>query len=87
MGTPVTHLGPPGTQDWAGLYATYQQTQQQVFVTALDNLFLIGAALCALCALGGYGCHPGRPRGLGSPTSAAAGNPARDVRQHRASRG
>lgn len=35
-----------------GPYATYQQTQLQVFVAAIDDLFLIAAAMAALGALG-----------------------------------
>ena len=50
--TPTPHLGPPGTPDWLGSYATYQQTQAQVFVAAIDDLFLIAAAMAALGALG-----------------------------------
>jgi len=50
--TPTPHLGPPGTPDWIGLYALYQQTHQQVFVAAINNLFLLVAALFALSALG-----------------------------------
>lgn len=47
---PTPHLGPPATPDWVGQYASYQQTQLQVFVAAIDDLFLI-AALGALGAL------------------------------------
>ena len=50
--TPTPHLGPPGTPDWLGSYATYRQTQAQVFVAAIDDLFLIAAAMAALGALG-----------------------------------
>ncbi len=50
--TPTPHLGPPGTPDWLGTYATYQQTQLQVFVAAIDDLFLIAAAMAGLGALG-----------------------------------
>ncbi len=50
--TPTPHLGPPTTPDWLGTYATYQRTQLQVFVAAIDDLFLIAAALAALGALG-----------------------------------
>jgi EmrB/QacA subfamily drug resistance transporter len=50
--TPIPHLGPPGTPNWIDLYALYHQTHQQVFVAAIDNLFLLVAALFALSALG-----------------------------------
>jgi EmrB/QacA subfamily drug resistance transporter len=56
--TPTPHLGPPGTPDWIGLYALYQQTHQQVFVAAINNLFLLVAALFALSALGGMLLRP-----------------------------
>ncbi|PZS31258.1 MAG: hypothetical protein DLM61_08990 [Pseudonocardiales bacterium] len=49
--TPTPHLGPPGTPDWLDMYATYQRTQLQVFVAAIDDLFLIAAALAVLGAL------------------------------------
>lgn len=50
--TPVPHLGGPGTPDWLGVYATYRLTQLQVFTSALDDLFLIAAAVSTLGALG-----------------------------------
>ncbi|MGB8201752.1 MAG: DHA2 family efflux MFS transporter permease subunit [Pseudonocardiaceae bacterium] len=50
--TPVPRIGPPGTPGWLSLYAVYHQTTQQVFVGAMDNLFLLVAALFALSALG-----------------------------------
>ncbi|MDQ3900517.1 MAG: DHA2 family efflux MFS transporter permease subunit [Actinomycetota bacterium] len=46
------HLGPPGTPDWLGDYATYRMTQLQVFVGAIGDLFLIASALSLLAALG-----------------------------------
>jgi EmrB/QacA subfamily drug resistance transporter len=52
QGTPVPHLGPPGTPDWTGLYATYHQTELRVFAGGVSNLFLVMAGLCALGALG-----------------------------------
>ncbi|MGH3671708.1 MAG: DHA2 family efflux MFS transporter permease subunit [Pseudonocardiaceae bacterium] len=45
-------LGPPGTPDWVGTYAMYQRTQLEVFVSAIDNLFLIAAVLSAIGSLG-----------------------------------
>ncbi len=69
---------PPG----AGLYATYQQTQLQVFVAALDNLFLIAAALCALGALSGLllrsGPAPAAGAGFASPAQEAVAPPSAD---------
>lgn len=50
--TPTPHLGGPGIPDWLGVYATYRLTQLQVFTSALDDLFLIAAAVSALGALG-----------------------------------
>ena len=49
--TPTPHIGGPSVPSWVGAYALYQQTKQQVFVTSLDDLFLIAAALAALGAL------------------------------------
>lgn len=48
---PTPHLGPPGTPDWLGTWAVYHQTQLQVFVAAIDDLFLISSALAALGAV------------------------------------
>jgi hypothetical protein len=50
--TATPHLGGPAVPDWVGAYALYQQTQLQVFVAGLDDLFLIAAGLSALGALG-----------------------------------
>jgi EmrB/QacA subfamily drug resistance transporter len=47
---PHPHLDPTAP-DWAGMYAIYLTTQQQVFAAAMDNLFLIVAALTGLAAL------------------------------------
>ena len=74
--TPTPHLGGPAIPDWLGVYATYRQTQLQVFVTALDDLFLISAALSALGALGAFllrsGPVPAAPAGVALPRQAAA---------------
>jgi EmrB/QacA subfamily drug resistance transporter len=50
--TPTPHIGGPSVPDWLSIYAVYQQTQQQVFVGAIDDLFLIAAGVSALAALG-----------------------------------
>ncbi|MGB8255733.1 MAG: hypothetical protein WCE71_10215, partial [Pseudonocardiaceae bacterium] len=72
--TPTPHLGPPGTPDWLGTYATYRQTQLQVFVAAIDDLFLIAAAMAALGALGALmlrsGPAPATQAGSASPPPA-----------------
>jgi hypothetical protein len=52
QGTPVPHVGPPGTPDWTGLYATYHQAELRVFAGGVSNLFLAMAGLCAVGALG-----------------------------------
>jgi EmrB/QacA subfamily drug resistance transporter len=49
--TAIPHIGGPDVPDWVGAYATYQLTQLQVFVAAMDDLLLIVAALSALGAL------------------------------------
>jgi EmrB/QacA subfamily drug resistance transporter len=62
---------PPG----AGLYATYLLTQQQVFVAAIDDLFLILAALSALGALVALLLRSGpaaAPAGFTPPAQAAS---------------
>ena len=52
VNTPVPHVGPPGTPDWTGLYATYHQAELRVFAGGVSNLFLVMAGLCAVGALG-----------------------------------
>jgi EmrB/QacA subfamily drug resistance transporter len=72
--TPTPHVGPPGTPDWLGTFAVYQQTTAQVFVGAIDDLFLICAALAALAALGALWLRSGpAPTVLAGSSSPAAG--------------
>ncbi|MDQ2880967.1 MAG: multidrug efflux MFS transporter [Actinomycetota bacterium] len=72
--TVTPHIGGPAVPDWVGAYALYQQTQQQVFVGGLDDLFLIAAGLSALGALGALllrsGPAPATPASLVSPPQA-----------------
>jgi EmrB/QacA subfamily drug resistance transporter len=74
--TPTPHIGGPSVPDWVGPYALYQQTQLQVFVGAIDDLFLISTALAALGVLGALllrsGPDPAPPAGFGPPAQAAA---------------
>ncbi|MGH3777480.1 MAG: MDR family MFS transporter [Pseudonocardiaceae bacterium] len=49
--TATPDLG-PAVPTWMSAYATHRVTELQVFVGALDNLFLIAAALAAVGALG-----------------------------------
>jgi hypothetical protein len=75
--TPTPHLGPPGTPDWLGSYATYQQTQIQVFVAAIDDLFLIAAAMAALGALGALLLRSGpAPSAQASPSPLQQATPS-----------
>jgi EmrB/QacA subfamily drug resistance transporter len=50
--TVTPHIGGPAVPDWVGTYAIYRFTQLQVFVTGLNDLFLITSALSAVGALG-----------------------------------
>lgn len=50
--TPTPHIGGPSVPDWLSIYAVYQQTQQRVFVGAIDDLFLIATGISGLAALG-----------------------------------
>ncbi|MGH3781026.1 MAG: DHA2 family efflux MFS transporter permease subunit [Pseudonocardiaceae bacterium] len=74
--TLTPHLGDPAVPDWAGAYALYQQTQLQVFVGAIDDLFLIATGLSALGALVALllrsGPAPAPPAGFAPPAQAAA---------------
>lgn len=60
--TPTPQLGPPGTPDWLGTYALYEQTSKQVYVAAINNVFLITAAVAALAALAALPLRHGPPR-------------------------
>ncbi len=72
----------PSVPAWMGQYATYQQAELQVFVGAMNNLFLICAVLSALSALGALllrsGPAPEAPAGFAPPqqatSSPASGN-------------
>jgi EmrB/QacA subfamily drug resistance transporter len=84
--TPTPHLGAPGSADWLGSYAVYQQTQAQVFVAAIDDLFLIAAAMAALGALGALLLRSGpapagqasSPPRLATPSATPANGPVQD---------
>jgi EmrB/QacA subfamily drug resistance transporter len=65
------HLGPPGTPDWLGDYATYRMTQLQVFVGAIGDLFLIASALSLLAALGALALRSG-PAAVAAPGATPA---------------
>jgi EmrB/QacA subfamily drug resistance transporter len=74
--THVPHLGPSSTPNWPGVYAVYHQTQLQVFVAAIDDLFLIAAALVAVGVLGALllrtGSLPSAPTSAASPAQPVA---------------
>jgi hypothetical protein len=72
QGAPVPHLGPPGTPDWTGLYALYHQTELQVFVGAIDNVFLIMAGICAVGVLGALLLRSGRAPAVPAETISPA---------------
>jgi hypothetical protein len=65
------HIGPPGTPDWLGDYATYRMTQLQVFVGAIGDLFLIASALSLLAALGALALRSG-PAAVAAPGATPA---------------
>ena len=65
------HLGPPGTPDWLGDYATYRMTQLHVFVGAIGDLFLIASGLSLLAALGALALRSG-PAAVAAPGTAPA---------------
>ncbi|TWF76180.1 hypothetical protein FHX44_112068 [Pseudonocardia hierapolitana] len=51
-GTVPPAVGPPGTPQLLGLYGWYQQTNLQVYVVALNDVFLVTAAVSVLGVLG-----------------------------------
>ena len=70
--TPTPHIGQPGTPDWVGLYALYQQVTKQVFAGAIDDVFLIAAALFAVSALAALLLRSGPAPATPSGSSPAA---------------
>ncbi|HZS21268.1 MAG TPA: DHA2 family efflux MFS transporter permease subunit [Pseudonocardiaceae bacterium] len=72
QGTPVPHLGPPGTPEWTGLYALYHETELRVFVGAINNVFIMMAGLCALGVLGALLLRSGRTPMVPAETISAA---------------
>jgi hypothetical protein len=84
--TPTPNIGPPGTPDWTGLYATYHHTELQVFVAAISNMFLIMAGLCVVGALGALllrsGPAPATPAGVTPSAQAPATLPSPNGDRH-----
>jgi EmrB/QacA subfamily drug resistance transporter len=84
--TVTPQLGGPTVPDWVGTYALYQQTQLQVFVGAIDDLFLISTGLSALGALVALflrsGPAPVPPAGFGRPAAVQATNGEVTVEGH-----
>jgi len=58
--TSTPHLN-AATPHWLDVYATYHQTELQVYTDAIDNLFLIATVIAALTALGTLLLRPTRP--------------------------
>jgi EmrB/QacA subfamily drug resistance transporter len=79
--TATPNLG-PAAPDWMGQYLTYRATGQQVFVGAMDNLFLISTALLALGALGALLLRSGS-----APAAAASSTPPQAARSAAAGNG
>lgn len=49
--TPIPHIGGPSVPDVLSVYGLYRQTQLQVFIGAIDDLFLLSVGLSALGTL------------------------------------
>ncbi|MGH3865076.1 MAG: DHA2 family efflux MFS transporter permease subunit [Pseudonocardiaceae bacterium] len=69
--TPIPHLGGQSVPNWLNVYAVYNQTQMQVFVAGIDDLFLIAAALSALGALSALLLRSGPTRATPAPAGSA----------------
>ncbi|MGH3831606.1 MAG: DHA2 family efflux MFS transporter permease subunit [Pseudonocardiaceae bacterium] len=73
--TPLPRIGAPSVPAWVSVYGLYRQTQLQVFVGSIDDLFLISAGLAALGALGALllrsGPAPAAPAKVLGPAAAA----------------
>ncbi|MGH3837538.1 MAG: MDR family MFS transporter [Pseudonocardiaceae bacterium] len=88
--TATPDLGPT-VPTWMSQYATHRVTELQVFAGALDNLFLIAAALAALGALGALllpsGPAHATPAGIAAPkqeitpSASANGGPTRPAKE------
>ncbi|HET9256628.1 MAG TPA: DHA2 family efflux MFS transporter permease subunit [Pseudonocardiaceae bacterium] len=70
--TPTPHLGPPGTPDWLGVFATYQQTNNRAFAGAISDLFLIMCGLYVVSMLIAFFLRsgPSAPAGAAPPQPA-----------------
>jgi EmrB/QacA subfamily drug resistance transporter len=67
-GTDLPVLGSGPTGQMAGMYATYQQMQTQVFVEAMDGLFIVTAVITAVASGSRSCCAPGpHPRRRRAP--------------------
>ena len=79
-GTPMPRLGAGTDGGFAGLYAVYQQTQTQVFVTALNDMYIVTAIITAagvvLALMLHHGPAPAAPADPAAPTPAPAAQPA-----------
>ncbi len=77
--TPVPDLG-PAAPPLADLYATYQQTQLQVFTETINNQFLLITAIFVVSALGALflrsGPSPMTPAGPAPPAQITSGSPS-----------
>ena len=84
--TPTPQIGGPTVPGWVDTYALYQQTQLQVFVGAIDDLFLISTGLSALGALVALllrsGPAPAPPAGFGPAPAAPATSGEATVEGH-----
>jgi hypothetical protein len=72
IGTTIPAMGAGRTGETVGMYAVYQQTQLQVFVEAMDVLFIITAVITAVGVVLAFFLRSG-------PVKKAPGEPAHAV--------
>jgi MFS family permease len=79
-GTPMPQLGPDAGEGVAGLLAVYQETQNQVFVSALNDMYIVTAIVTAagvvLALMLHHGPAPAAPQ---DPPDAREPGPAVDA--------
>ena len=73
-GTPMPQLGPDAGEGVAGLLAVYQETQNQVFVSALNDMYIVTAIVTAAGVVLALMLHHG-------PAPAAPQDPTPEARE------
>ena len=77
QGTPMPQFGPGADGGVGGLLAVYQETQNQVFVSALNDMYIVTAIITAAGVVLSLMLHHGpAPAQAADPGAVPAGQPA-----------